>query len=223
MLNLDVKGQVGSFSVHAELQAGLGVTALVGPSGAGKTTVLRAVAGLWRPDEGRIEVAENVLFDSAAGVNVPVKKRRLGIVFQDPLLFPHMSVDANLGFGSPARNASWDSVIKLLDLNKLLDRYPRHLSGGESQRVALGRALLSDPQLLLLDEPLTGLDDERREQVLPFMERLRDETDIPIIYVSHHRDEISRLADLVFSIEDGKIVSEQTPNEYVYSRPDLSR
>ena len=222
MLNLDIRGQVGDFSVNAELQAGLGVTALVGPSGAGKTTVLRAIAGLWRPHEGRIEIAENVLFDSAEGIDLPVNKRRLGIVFQDPLLFPHLSVEQNLKYGSPAKNAAWNGIIDLLDLGDLLTRAPRNLSGGEAQRVALGRALLSDPQLLLLDEPLTGLDDERREQVLPFLERLRDETDVPIVYVSHHRDEISRLADLVFSIKDGSIVSEQTPKEYVQSRPDLS-
>ncbi len=222
MLNLDIKGQVGTFTVNAELQAGLGVTALVGPSGAGKTTVLRAIAGLWTPDEGHIEIAENVLFDSSEGIDLPVNKRRLGIVFQDPLLFPHLSVEQNLKYGSPAQNVSWDGIVNLLDLRELLKRAPRNLSGGEAQRVALGRALLSDPQLLLLDEPLTGLDDERREQVLPFLERLRDETDVPIVYVSHHRDEISRLADLVFSIKDGAVVSEQTPNEYVHSRPDLS-
>ena len=222
MLNLDIKGRVGQFAIDAELQAGLGVTALVGPSGAGKTTVLRAIAGLWTPSEGRIGIAENVLFDRAAGIDLPVNKRRLGIVFQDPLLFPHLSVQQNLKYGSPAQNVSWDGIVDLLDLGDLLKRLPAKLSGGEAQRVALGRALLSDPQLLLLDEPLTGLDDERREQVLPFLERLRDETDVPIVYVSHHRDEISRLADLVFSIKDGSIVSEQTPNEYVHSRPDLS-
>ncbi len=222
MLNLDIKGRVGQFAIDAELQAGLGVTALVGPSGAGKTTVLRAIAGLWTPSEGRIEIAENVLFDQTAGIDLPVNKRRLGIVFQDPLLFPHLSVQQNLKYGSPAQNVSWDGIVDLLDLGDLLKRLPAKLSGGEAQRVALGRALLSDPQLLLLDEPLTGLDDERREQVLPFLERLRDETDVPIVYVSHHRDEISRLADLVFSIKDGSIVSEQTPNEYVHSRPDLS-
>ena len=222
MLNLDIKGRVGQFAIDAELQAGLGVTALVGPSGAGKTTVLRAIAGLWTPSEGRIEIAENVLFDQTAGIDLPVNKRRLGIVFQDPLLFPHLSVQQNLKYGSPAQNVSWDGIVDLLDLGDLLKRLPTKLSGGEAQRVALGRALLSDPQLLLLDEPLTGLDDERREQVLPFLERLRDETDVPIVYVSHHRDEISRLADLVFSIKDGSIVSEQPPNEYVHSRPDLS-
>lgn len=219
MLNVRIKGNVGKFMLDAAFEAGLGVTALVGPSGAGKTTILRAIAGLWTPKEGRIEIAERVLFDSEQKVDISVQKRRLGVVFQNPLLFPHLNVKKNLLFGSPRKNPAQDHIVNMLDLGELLSRYPRHLSGGEAQRVSLGRALLADPALLLLDEPLTGLDDERREQVLPFLERLRDESDVPVIYVSHHRDEISRLADLVFLIKEGSIVAEQTPNEYLKSRP----
>ncbi|MEM8750386.1 MAG: ATP-binding cassette domain-containing protein [Pseudomonadota bacterium] len=221
MLTLRITGQVGTFAIDADISAGLGVTALVGPSGAGKTTLLRAIAGLWTPEVGRINVGERVYFDSEAGINLPPQERKLGVVFQDPLLFPHLSVERNLMFGAGKNPVGREGVLDLLDLGGLLDRMPRHLSGGEAQRVALGRALLADPHLILLDEPLTGLDDERRLTVLPFLERLRDESDVPIVYVSHHRDEVSRLADLVFLIDQGQVIGEQTPTEYMRARGKL--
>lgn len=214
MLTVNVKGTIGSFPIDAEIDAGLGVTAIYGPSGAGKSTILRAIAGLWQPDQGLIQVGENILFDSANTVNLLAEKRRLGVVFQEPLLFPHLSVRDNLRFGMSKTETGWDGVIDMLDLGNLVDRMPRHLSGGEAQRVALGRAILADPQILLLDEPLTGLDDSRRAQVLPYLERLRDETTIPIVYVSHHRDEILQLADLIFVIDEGTVTQELTPGEF---------
>ncbi|MEP0941885.1 MAG: ATP-binding cassette domain-containing protein [Rhizobiaceae bacterium] len=214
MLTVKLEGTIGTFSVTADIEAGVGVTAIYGPSGAGKSTILRAIAGLWEPERGYIQVGENVLLDTNAEINLSTEKRRLGVVFQEPILFPHLSVRANLAFGMKKHETGWDGVVSMLDLGDVIDRMPRHLSGGEAQRVALGRAILSDPQILLLDEPLTGLDDARRAHVLPYLERLRDETTIPIVYVSHHRDEILQLADLIFTIEQGTVTSELTPGEF---------
>ena len=214
MLIVKLEGTIGTFPITADIEAGVGVTAIYGPSGAGKSSILRAIAGLWQPERGYIQVGENVLLDTNAEVDLPTKKRRLGVVFQEPILFPHLSVRSNLAFGMKKHETGWDGVISMLDLGDVIDRMPRHLSGGEAQRVALGRAILSDPQILLLDEPLTGLDDARRAHVLPYLERLRDETTIPIIYVSHHRDEILQLADLIFTIEQGTVTDELTPGEF---------
>jgi molybdate transport system ATP-binding protein len=225
MLTVKIQGKIGSFAIAADIEAGVGVTAIYGPSGAGKSTILRAVAGLWQPERGYIQVQGQVLFDTNGEINLPTERRRLGVVFQEPILFPHLSVADNLTFGMKRHETGWDGVISMLDLGDLVKRMPRHLSGGEAQRVALGRAILSDPQILLLDEPLTGLDDTRRAQVLPYLERLRDETTIPIIYVSHHRDEILQLADLIFTIEDGVVTQELTPGEFrkATQRPGVKR
>lgn len=214
MLTVKVEGMIGTFPIVADIEAGIGITAIYGPSGAGKSTILRGIAGLWQPEHGYISVGENVLFDTNGGVNLPTEDRRLGVVFQEPILFPHLSVGENMKFGMKKHETGWDGVISMLDLADLVDRMPRNLSGGEAQRVALGRAILSDPQILLLDEPLTGLDDSRRAHVLPYLERLRDETTIPIVYVSHHRDEILQLADLIFTLEDGAVTQELTPGEF---------
>jgi len=214
MLTVKLEGTIGTFSVAADIEAGVGVTAIYGPSGAGKSTILRAISGLWQPEKGYIQVGENVLLDTNGNINLPTEKRRLGVVFQEPILFPHLSVRDNLAFGMKKHETGWNGVIDMLDLGDLVERMPRNLSGGESQRVALGRAILSDPQVLLLDEPLTGLDDSRRAHVLPYLERLRDETSIPIIYVSHHRDEILQLADLIFTIDQGIVTQELTPGEF---------
>jgi molybdate transport system ATP-binding protein len=189
-----------------------GITALFGPSGAGKTTVLNAVAGLLRPDEGRISVDGRVLFDRAAGIWLPAGERRIGYVFQDARLFPHMSVGANLRFGwRRARTRVPEEevarVIEMLRLTALLDRKPANLSGGERGRVALGRALLASPDVLLLDEPLAALDAERKNEILPYLERVRDEGRVPMIYVSHSLDEISRLANEIVVLKDGKIAA----------------
>ena len=218
MLTVKISGQIGTCAIDADIDAGIGITALYGPSGAGKSTILRAIAGLWTPADGMIEVGGRVLFDSHSGVNVPTHKRRLGVVFQEPLLFPHLNAGDNLRFGLRSgrtkNDGGWDGVVEMLELGALLERMPRNLSGGEAQRVALGRAILASPELILLDEPLTGLDDMRRRQVLPYLERLRDETKIPIVYVSHHRGEILHLADLIFMVEEGTAKQELTPGEF---------
>lgn len=187
-----------------------GVTALFGPSGAGKTTAIRAMAGLLAPDEGRISLGDRVLFDRASGVNLAPSKRRLGYVFQDGRLFPHLSVLENMRFG--ARYASMpaplseDLLVDLLGLGGLLDRMPRSLSGGEIQRVALARALLSVPDMLLMDEPLAALDGPRKEEILPYLDRLKTEAKLPILYVTHSVEEIARLADHVVVMSEGQSV-----------------
>lgn len=178
------------------------LTALVGPSGVGKTSTLNAIAGLLRPQSGRIVVAGEVLFDSAQGVNLPPEKRGAGYVFQDARLFPHRKVSANLAYGEKLAppDRRWitvDEVVKLLEIGHLLDRLPATLSGGETRRVAIGRALLSAPRFLLLDEPLASLDESRAETLLSLIERLRDELDLPMLLVSHSSAEVGRLAGRV--------------------------
>ncbi len=190
-----------------------GITALFGPSGSGKTTTIDAVAGLLRPDRGRIAVNGTPLLDTARGLDVPPRRRRFGYVFQDARLFPHLSVESNLLFGwkraaTRAPQAEIDHVIALLGLDHLLARAPRTLSGGERQRVALGRALLSSPRLLLLDEPLAALDHARKQEILPYLERIRDEARTPMLYVSHAIDEVTRLADRMIVLNEGTIAAE---------------
>lgn len=181
------------------------LTALVGPSGAGKTTVLNCVAGLMRPDRGRIAVAGTTLFDSAAGVNLPPERRRAGYVFQDARLFPHLKVEANLRFGErlAAAEQRWighDEVVEFLGIDHLLSRWPATLSGGEIRRVAIGRALLAAPRFLLLDEPFASLDPARAETLMALVERIRDELKVPILLVSHDRGEVTRLAGRVVTL-----------------------
>lgn len=181
------------------------LTALVGPSGAGKTTVLNCVAGLMRPDRGRIAVAGTTLFDSAAGVNLAPERRRAGYVFQDARLFPHLKVEANLRFGErlAAAEQRWighDEVVEFLGIGHLLSRWPATLSGGEIRRVAIGRALLAAPRFLLLDEPFASLDPARAETLMALVERIRDELKVPILLVSHDRGEVTRLAGRVVTL-----------------------
>jgi len=202
---IDVTLQRGSHTVAAAFAGGSGITALFGRSGAGKTSVLDMVAGLLRPDRGRIVVGGKVLFDDAAGVNLPPEQRRCGYVFQDLRLFPHRTVEQNLKFGwRPARRESgWigpDEAIEFLGLAPLLRRMPGGLSGGEAQRVAIGRALLSRPRFFAMDEPLSSLDAPRREEILAVIARIRDELKLPILYVSHDRAELRRLAAQVVEI-----------------------
>ncbi len=190
-----------------------GVTALFGPSGAGKTSVVHAIAGLVRPHEGRIAIDGRVLFDSRQQIDLPVEERRVGLVFQDARLFPHMSVDDNLRFGwrrAPDRidEGGIARIVEMLGLGPLLARRSTKLSGGEKNRVALGRALLSSPQLLLLDEPLAALDAARKAEILPYLERLRDEASVPVFYVSHAADEVLRLADRVVLLNEGRVAGE---------------
>ena len=189
------------------------VTALFGPSGAGKTSIVNAIAGLFRPDEGRIVVNGRVVLDTRQGIFVPARARRAGYVFQDSRLFPHMSVADNLRFGwrrapAPASEAEIARVIDLLGLSQLLARHPGALSGGEKSRVALGRALLSSPDILLLDEPLAALDAARRAEILPYLERLRDETKLAMFYVSHTVEDVARLADEVVLVRDGRVTAQ---------------
>jgi len=210
-----LRHRLGDFTLDAAFEFGESpcVTALFGPSGAGKSTVLAAIAGLIRPQSGRIAIAGETLFDSERGIFVPARERRVGIVFQDTRLFPHLSVHANLLYGwrragTRAHDRTVDAVIALLGLEGLLARRPRTLSGGERARVALGRALLMSPRALLLDEPLTALDAQRKAEILPYLERLVGETKIPMLYVSHALDEVTRLADRMVVLSEGRVVAE---------------
>jgi molybdate transport system ATP-binding protein len=209
-----IRHAYGNFALDVAFTAASGgVTALFGPSGAGKTSIVHALAGLMRPTEGRIVLEGHTVLDTKAGLFVPPEKRRIGLVFQDARLFPHMNVEKNLLFGwrrSPER-ASVDEIartVSLLGLEKLLKRAPKNLSGGEKSRVALGRALLASPDILLLDEPLASLDAARRAEILPWLERLRDIARIPIFYVSHSLDEVARLADRVVLLDGGRVTAQ---------------
>lgn len=204
---VDIQAKLGKFKLDAKFQAPPGITVLTGQSGAGKTSVANALAGLMRPKRGRIIVEGITLLDTENRIDLPAGARRCGYVLQDPLLFPHMSVKGNLNFGRRKGPIDRSQVIKLLGLGKLLGRRPHHLSGGERQRVAIARALLSNPDFLLMDEPLTGLDAQRRFEVLPFIENLRDELAIPIVFITHHWPEIVRLADTVIVMENGQVTA----------------
>lgn len=196
-----VERRLGDVGVACAFQTGGGLTALFGPSGAGKTSVLNMVAGLLKPDAGRVVVGGEVLFDSVNGIDIPVQARRVGYVFQDARLFPHLRVRDNLAYGmKPEGLMTLEEAAQFLGITHLLDRWPRSLSGGEAQRVSIGRALLSNPRFLLMDEPLTGLDRARREDVLRVIERLRDEVRLPILYVSHDRAEVERLAGTIIEM-----------------------
>ena len=199
---IDVSLRRGSFERRVAIESDARVLALVGASGSGKTSLLHAVAGLVRPVRGRIEIGGVLLFDAARGIHVPAHRRRIGYVFQDGRLFPHLDVRDNLLFG--ARNAGefrLHDVASLLALGPLMARHVAGLSGGEVQRIALGRALLTQPRLLLLDEPLSMLDLDRREELLPYLQRVRDETALPMIYVSHVADEVARIAQHVHRLD----------------------
>ncbi len=204
MLRMDIELRRGDFRRHVRIDDDARVIALVGPSGAGKTSVLNAVAGLVTPVTGRIEVDGHCLFDSARRIDVPVHRRRVGYVFQDARLFPHLDVRRNLQYGRHGGRGTpqfgFHAIVDLLGIAPLLDRRTRNLSGGEAQRVAIGRALLSQPSLLLFDEPLSALDQARREELIPYLQRVRDEIRLPILYVSHHPDEVRRVADSVHAL-----------------------
>jgi molybdate transport system ATP-binding protein len=227
MLELSVHRRQGSFLLDVDLAAGPGVTALFGASGSGKTSVINMVAGLARPDGGRIVVDGRVLFDSKAGIDIPPDRRRLGYVFQEGRLFPHLSVRSNLSFGrnrvkASQRTVDFDAVVEVLGIGPLLDRRPAALSGGEKSRVAIGRALLACPHILLMDEPLAALDAPRKAEVLPFIADLASRFRIPILYVSHAMDEVLRLADTLVLMENGRVAA-SGPTEDILSRADLRR
>lgn len=212
MLEVDVTLKRDEFSLQMNFAAPSGsVIALFGASGCGKTTTANLIAGLLSPTAGRIVVGNDVLFDSTQNINVCAEHRRIGYVFQNPHLFPHLSVNGNLIYGMRRTRTQhfvdMSFVVKLLDLQSLLQRYPSQLSGGEQQRVAIGRALLSQPRLLLLDEPLSSLDAARRNEVLPYLERLRDSLKISMLYVSHHFEEVLRLATHIVLMKSGRCLS----------------
>jgi molybdate transport system ATP-binding protein len=224
-LSVDLTSRAGDFVLDASFETSGRLTVLFGRSGAGKTTLINLMAGLARPDRARIVVDGTVLIDTEARVNLPTHRRRIGYVFQDGRLFPHMSVRGNLYYGhrrtpDSERWADPDEVIDMLGIAHLLDRRPAGLSGGEVQRVAIGRALLASPRLLLMDEPLASLDATRKSEVLPYIEQLRDGMKLPILYVSHTIDEVIRLADALVLIDEGKVVASGGVND-VFSRLDL--
>jgi len=212
ILDVDIRHVQGAFDLHARFQSDGKLTALFGPSGSGKTTIVNAIGGLVRPDHGRIVVQGQVLVDTKKNVFVPKYRRRIGYVFQEGRLFPHLNVRQNLLFGrwfTPRRDrkASFDHVVDLLGVAPLLDRWPTTLSGGEKQRVAIGRALLADPQLLLMDEPLASLDEARKAEIYPYIERLRDDGGVPIVLVSHSVAEIARLATSIVVLSEGSVTA----------------
>ena len=212
MLSVAVQHPRGDFLLDAAFESGGGLTALFGRSGSGKTSLVNAIAGLIRPSRGRIVVDGEVLTDTARGVFVPARRRHVGYVFQEGRLFPHLTVRQNLLYGhwfaaKEKRASEVGHVIELLGIGELLGRRPANLSGGEKQRVAIGRALLADPRLLVMDEPLASLDEERKTEILPYIERLRDEFAIPIVYVSHAIAEVTRLATTIVVMSEGRVAA----------------
>jgi molybdate transport system ATP-binding protein len=224
-LEVDIGCRLGGLALDAEFTTEGGVTALFGRSGAGKTSIVNAIAGLLRPARGRIAVDGALLFDRARGVDLPRHRRRVGYVFQDARLFPHLTVRHNLLYGRwftarAQRRGGFEEVVELLGVGPLLARRPGTLSGGERQRVAIGRALLASPRLLLMDEPLASLDQERKDEILPYLDRLRSESRVPIVYVSHALDEVTRLADAMVVVSDGRVAA-AGPVAEIMSRLDL--
>ncbi len=224
-LAVDIRHRLGAFQLNASFETNGRLVALFGPSGSGKTSIVNLIAGLLSPDAGRIVAGGRVLADTATGAFMPVHRRRVGYVFQDARLFPHLTVAQNLRYGrwfAPRgeRHADMGAVVEMLGIGTLLDRRPGLLSGGERQRVAIGRALLASPLLMLMDEPLASLDEARKAEIMPYLERLRDETKIPIVYVSHSVAEVARLATDIVVLEAGRVVA-SGPTSDILQRLDL--
>jgi molybdate transport system ATP-binding protein len=224
-LDVDIKHRLGTFRLDAHFAADGGLTALFGRSGAGKTSLINVIAGLIRPDQGRVVVDGVTVVDTEQGIFMPVHKRRVGYVFQDGRLFPHLTVRQNLLYGrwfapKSERHGEIDKVADLLGISHLLDRRPAKLSGGEKQRAAIGRALLASPRLLLMDEPLASLDEARKAEILPYIERLRDESGLPIVYVSHSVPEVARLASTIVLVSEGSVAA-VGPTGEIMQRLDL--
>ena len=224
-LEVEIRHRLGKFLLDARFATDGGLIALFGRSGSGKTSIINVIAGLVRPDEGRVAIDGETLLDTTRGVCVPAHRRRLGYVFQEGRLFPHLTVRQNLLYGRwfappTKRHTDLDGVIDLLGLGALLERPPGRLSGGEKQRVAIGRALLADPRLLLMDEPLASLDEARKAEILPYVERLRDQARVPIVYVSHSVAEVARLASTIVLLSDG-VVAAVGPTGEIMQRLDL--
>ena len=212
MLRVDISKQLGEFTLAASFTSEGRVTGLFGASGSGKTSLINAIAGLLRPDRGTIVIDGETVDDTAAGIHVPTYRRRIGYVFQDARLFPHLDIRQNLDYGRRMNRLADDPaqrkrIVDLLDIGALLDRRPGKLSGGERQRVALGRALLSKPRLLLLDEPLGALDESRKLEILPYLVRLRDEAGVPMVYVSHDAAELRQLATQIVMLRHGQVTA----------------
>ena len=207
----------GGFELDVAFDSRHAVTSLFGPSGSGKTSVLSIIAGFLRPESGAVRLGEQTLLDTGDRLNVPPERRRVGVVFQDHLLFPHLTVEANLRYGQrhrpKRRSVSASRVVDVLEIGSLLGRYPRNLSGGERQRVALGRALLSGPELLLMDEPLASLDERLKDRVLVYLERIVAEWKIPTLFVTHSQGEVRRLAGWVVVLQAGRVVAVGTPDD----------
>lgn len=211
-LFVDIRSRLGDFTLDARFESAGGLTALFGPSGAGKTSLIHIIAGLRRPDAGRVAVDGVVLVDTETGVFIPKHRRRVGYVFQEGRLFPHLTVRQNLLYGAwfkpkGERRGDLNHIVEMLGLSALLRRRPGDLSGGEKQRVAIGRALLAAPRILLMDEPLASLDEARKAEIFPYIERLRDETKTPIIYVSHSVREVARLATSIVMLSEGRVTA----------------
>jgi len=213
-MKIEIQHKLGDFQLDVSYYgAKEGITAIYGPSGAGKSSIIQIVAGLRRPDRGYIRLNGECLFSSEEGVDLPPEKRRIGYVFQDARLFPHLTVEANLNYGrkltpEALRFVDFDQVVSVLGIGHLLKRRPAKLSGGEKQRVAIGRALLMSPSILLMDEPLNSLDTQRKQELLPFIKEICETFQLPILYVSHSPTEIRYLADEVVRIEDGRVVAQ---------------
>ena len=218
MIEVDVEFSRGDFSLQVQFESGAGLTGLFGPSGSGKTTLIHLIAGLLQPTRGRIAIGGETLFNSTRNIELPARLRRVGLVYQDALLFPHLNVRQNLLFGHfftphAERRIPYESVVDTLGIGALVYRRPGTLSGGERQRVALARALLASPRILLMDEPLASLDFERKLEIISLIERLRDEYRIPIVYVSHAIEEVGRLAGYVVVMRAGRVVGVGPPSE----------
>jgi len=225
LLALNLRHRLGDFTIDVNIESGPGITTLFGKSGAGKSTIVAMLAGLIKPDGGTIRVGGETLFDSSHGINIPAEQRQVGYVFQDARLFPHMSVTKNLCYGinrlpATKRRETFDRVVSLLGLEDILNRRPGNLSGGEKQRAAIGRALLSNPRILLMDEPLASLDAARKSEILPYIERLSTDFDVPVIYVSHAVEEVVRLSDTLVLISQGRVAA-QGNVEDIMGRIDL--
>ena len=226
MLSVNITQAFGSFRLETQFEVEEGsITAIFGKSGAGKTSTINAIAGLTRPDVGVIQIGNTTLFDQNLKINLPIYKRQIGYVFQDDRLFPHMTVRNNLIYGTPknrdvANSLNLTDITGLLELAPLLERRPRTLSGGEKQRVAIGRALLSNPKLLLMDEPLASIDVQHRFEILPFIQRVREKTGITIIYVTHALEEVIFIADQIILLSEGQVTAQGTVEE-IMSRLDL--
>lgn len=207
MLEINVSKQLGQLVLQVDVKISSNITALFGVSGSGKSSIINLVSGLIQPDQGYIKLKGKTLFDSKTRINIPVHQRKMGYVFQDGRLFPHYSVKGNLCYGMSHKSAvNFEQILHLLGLENLLNRYPISLSGGEKQRVAIGRALLSEPDMLLMDEPLSALDLPRKQELLSYLERLAQQIDIPILYVTHSLNELVQLAEEVILLDQGKVL-----------------